>query len=45
MPSTDEEARMVVVDDDEGEVPLEVVEGEPHRFDQVAVVVALDRDG
>ena len=43
----DEEPRMVVMDDDECEVPLELGEREPHRLDEVALVVALDevRDG
>ena len=43
----DEEARVVVMDDDEREVALELVEREPHRLDEIAFVVALDevRDG
>ena len=38
---------MVVVDDDEGEVPFELGEREPHGLDEIALVVALDevRDG
>ena len=34
---------MIVVDDDEGEVPLELFVGRAHGFQQVAVVVALDQ--
>ena len=43
----DEEPGMVVVDDDEGEVPLELGEREANGLDEVALVVALDemRDG
>ena len=33
---------MVAVDDDEGEVALELVVGRAHRLDEVAFVVALD---
>ena len=38
---------MVVMDDDEGEVALELREREAHGLDEVALVVALDemRDG
>ena len=38
---------MVTVDRDEGEVALQLVEGETGRLDEVAVVVLLDqvRDG
>ncbi len=34
---------MVVVDDDEGEVALEILVGRLHRFGEVAVVVLLDQ--
>ena len=45
MARSDEEPRVVVVDDDEREVTLELVEGEPDRLDEVALVVALDEVG
>ena len=38
-----EEIGVVVVDDDEGEVPFELSERAPHRLGEVAVVVALDQ--
>jgi len=41
----DEEPRVVAVDDDEGEVPLELREREPDRLDEIAVVVTLDQMG
>ena len=47
MPSADEEARVVAMDDDECEVTLELRERAPHGLDEVAFVVPLDevRDG
>ena len=39
----DEVIRMVVVDDDEGEVPLEACVGAAHGFDEVAVVGVLEQ--
>ena len=41
-PRADEQAGMVAVDDDEGEVPLELAERAADRLDEVALVVALD---
>ena len=43
----DEQPGMLVVDDDEREVPLELREREANGLDEVALVVALDqmRDG
>ncbi len=45
--SADEEARVLGVDHDEGEVPFELGERSPHGFGEIALVVALDevRDG
>ena len=43
MPRADEQARVVAVDRDEREVALELVEREPRRLDEVAVVVLLDQ--
>ena len=43
MARADEQARVVAVDRDEGEVALELVEGEARRLDEVAVVVLLDQ--
>ncbi len=43
VPGRDEHVRVVVVDDDEGEVALELVECLPHRLGEVAFVVALDQ--
>ena len=41
----DEETRVVAVDDDESKMPFELAEREPHRLDEVALVVALDEVG
>ena len=43
MPRADEQAGVVAVDRDEGEVTLELVEREARRLDEVAVVVLLDQ--
>ena len=40
MTGGDEEAGMVVMDDDEREMSLEVVEREPDGLDEIALVVA-----
>ena len=47
VPRADEQVRVVVVDDDEGEVALELGERAPDCLGEVALVVALDqvRDG
>ena len=42
-PGADEHARVVAVDDDEGEVALELPVREPHGLDEIAVVVLLDQ--
>ena len=41
----DEQFGVVAVDDDEGEVSLDLAIGTAHRLDQVALVVALDQVG
>ena len=45
MAGADEQARVVAVDHDEGEVALEVADGAAHGRGQVAVVVLLDQVG
>ena len=45
MTGADEEAGVVVMDDDEREMSLEVVEREPDGLDEIALVVALDQVG
>ena len=45
MTGADEEAGVIVMDDDEREVSLEVVEREPDGLDEIALVVPLDQMG
>ena len=45
MPRADEQARMLTVDDDEGEMALQLAEGKARRLDEIAVVVLLDQVG
>jgi len=42
---SDDQLRVVAVNHDEGEVPLDLAIGAAHRLDQVALVVALDQMG
>ena len=44
-PRADEETGMVAVDDDERKMAFELVEREPCRLDEIAVVVLLDQVG
>ena len=42
MPRTDEQLRVLAVEDDEREVPLQLGVGGAHRGDEIALVVPLD---